>query len=569
VLLVAQWLEPVEEPWRSRPLNEAKQRLQAEPRNEELKKQIRTLDLELRRNYFRHLQRSRSGAWLLAASGVLMIWVARELARRPHAAPVQSPSAAPDREQLTRRARGVVVISGTVCAAVMAALGLASRSYLPADGVLPGAGPASAANGASSSNRPAATVVAAGPAPEVIARQWAQFRGPDGRGHAPTNAHPLLTWDVAAGQGVVWKAAVPLTGYNSPIVWDNRVFLTGGDKKARLVFCFDAASGALKWQRAVAPTNTPPANGDVPEQSGPAASSVATDGERVYAVFATGELGALDNEGNLVWHRRLDFAQNGYGHASSLALWQGRVLVQAHQGQPEEGKSALLAFDGRTGAPAWTAKQPVGGSWASPIVGLVAGRAQVLTSGDPWLMAHDPATGTELWRAKVLGGELAPSPVVADGVVFAASPGRAFSAVKADGTGDVTASHVAWRIEQEVPDVPSPLVVGDLVITASTEGRVIARERATGTKVWDQNLELEIQASPLLAAERIYLFAQPGDVVVLAAAREFKELARFKMGDEIYASPAVVGDRLYVRTKQSLFCVGENAGTTTKAADAH
>lgn len=201
----------------------------------------------------------------------------------------------------------------------------------------------------------------------------------------------------------------------------------------------------------------------------------------------------------------------------------------------------LHAFDTRTGNPHWATKRPVGGSWTTPTTLAVAGRTLVVTAGDPWLMAHDAATGTEVWRAKVLGGELAPSPVFAGGLIVAISPGHAFSAVKPDGTGDVTATHVAWKLEENVPDVPTPVVAGDLLITADAEGHVFCRELATGKAVWDHAFEMEFQASPLLAGNRIYLFAQPGNVFVFEAAREYRQLAAFEMGEEIYASPAVAG----------------------------
>jgi outer membrane protein assembly factor BamB len=377
-----------------------------------------------------------------------------------------------------------------------------------------------------------------------------------------------LTWDVATGRGVLWRTNVPLAGYNSPVVWGDRVFLTGGDKKSRLVFCFDAATGSLRWQRPVTPTNALAAPIDPPDQSGAAASTVATDGRRVFAVFASGELGALDFEGTLVWHTRLDFSENGYGHAASLVVSGGRVLVQADQGQPEDGKSQLLALDAATGKVVWTAKRPVGGSWTTPLVVGAGEAARVLTAGDPWLMAHELASGAEVWRARLLGGELAPSPVLAGGMVLAVWPGHAFYAVKADGTGDVTVSHVAWKLEEEIPDVPTPVVAGDLLFTANTEGHLICRELATGGKVWDHAFETEFQATPLVVGDRMYLFSQPGKVFVVAVGREFKELASFEMGEEIYASPAVAGGRMYVRTKTALFGLGDGAGPTQVAQNA-
>ncbi len=567
VMTVGQMGRSKEEPWRSKELAAARVRLEHEPSNEEVKKLIRDQDLTLRRSYFRALERNRLGAWLLLGGGVALVWFSRQWPGLRSPAPVRMPTASPDREPDARRARITVVVAGGVFGATFLVMGLTERTHLPRNLAALSESPAGGGSthpGASLVPGAPAVAVSAMPSAQQWARNWPGFRGPDGSGVSSSQTVPT-SWDVATGQGVVWKTNISLAGYNSPVVWEDRVFLTGGDKKSRLVFCLDASSGAIRWQRPVTPLNAPVPGVEPPEQSGAAASTVATDGHRVFAVFASGELGALDFEGHLVWNKRLDFSENGYGHASSLVVWQDRLLVQADQGRDEDNKSSLMALDVRTGEPVWTTKRPVGGSWATPLVVAAGGKTQVITAGDPLLMAHDVTSGAELWRAKVLGGELAPSPAFGNGLVIASSPGRQFTALKVDGSGDVTESHIAWKLDKEIPDVPSPIVFGGLIYTASTEGMVICRELGTGVKVWEHNFEMEMQASPMIAGERLYLFAQPGDVFVVASGREFRQLAALKMGDEVYASPAVAGDRLFVRTRKLLYCLGASAGPTQVA----
>lgn len=573
LLLAVQWLQPREEPWRSADLTRAKARLVAEPRNEELKQQIRALDLELRRGYFRSLERNRTGAWLLLGAAVAVVLLGRQLF--PAGSPAAIAAAAPARDVLFRRTSWTVLGVGLGAGVIWAGLGLATRSHLPEalaaltspDTAASAEGGPVAAPGRESEASPApsaTTVQEAAPPSEAWMSSWPQFRGPEGANRAATADLPL-TWDTATGQGVLWRTNLPLPGFNSPVVWGDRVFLAGGDRKARRVYCIDVANGALHWERAVAPPDLAGQAVEPPDQSGAAASTVATDGTRVFAVFASGELGALDFNGALLWHHRLDFSENGYGHASSLAVAGGRVLVQADQGQAEEGKSRLIAYEAASGKVAWEAKRPVGGSWTSPLILGSGVKARVITSGDPWLMAHDLQTGAEVWRARVLGGELAPSPVAAGEFIVAASPGHALTAVRMDGQGDVTATHVAWKLEQDVPDVPTPVVAGTLLFTASTEGHLFCRETATGAKVWEHAFETEFQATPLLAGDRLYLFSQPGGVFVVQAGREFRQLAAFEMGEEIYASPAVAGGRLFVRTKSALFAIGGSTGPSQVA----
>ncbi|MBL9127981.1 MAG: PQQ-binding-like beta-propeller repeat protein [Verrucomicrobiales bacterium] len=578
VMLIGQWTQSQEQPWHSDALAEAKAKLLAEPKNETLKQPVRELDQRLRQAYFRGLERNRAGAWLLLGGAVVFVWLARtRFGVRSPGVPGGSDAGAdgygtrpasvwvaPDGETTRRRATATVGVLG---ATLLLGLGLA--------GGLGGVRLPQAANssegGTASMPREAPRVGGApgvepvtpkGPDAEAWSRNWPGFRGPDGSGRVASAAVPL-TWNAKTGEGVLWKTPLSTKGYNSPVVWNDRVFVTGGNRQQRLVMAFDLGSGAALWSRPVTPTNQPAAEIDPPDQSGQAASTAATDGERVFAVFATGELGALDFAGNLVWHRRLDFKDNGYGHASSLVVWRDRLLIQADQGAPEDGKSVLQAVETRTGKPLWTAKRDVGGSWATPVVADHAGKTSVFTAGEPWLMAHDVLTGAEIWRAKVLGGELAPSPVFVGDRVLATSPGHAISAVRCDGTGDVTATHVAWKIEEDVPDVPTPTVVGDLMFTANTEGHVICREVATGAKLWDHAFEMEIQASPLAVGDRLYLFAQPGNVAVVKVARTFETLASFEMGEDVYATPAVVGGRFLIRTDRHLYCVG-TAGDSPK-----
>jgi outer membrane protein assembly factor BamB len=170
------------------------------------------------------------------------------------------------------------------------------------------------------------------PSPEELRANWPRFRGPDGGGVCAHGGAPL-TCDVKTGTNIGWTAAVPAAGYSSPVVWGDRVFLSGGDEAKRELMCFDAQSGKLLWEGGVPKTaGSPEKTPEVPEQCGMAAATMATDGRRVYAMFANGDLAAFDFDGHLVWSKFLGFPKNPYGHAASLLTWQDRVIVQFDQG---------------------------------------------------------------------------------------------------------------------------------------------------------------------------------------------------------------------------------------------
>lgn len=555
VMLAGRFLKKADEPWYSADLAQARQALHADPKNEALKGPVRELDRELRRGYFRNLERNRWGAWLLLGGGMAWVLSARWAAAVAGRGVVRGPWEAPDREATRRKAARTLAVVGGVSAVLMLAAGLAAGVRLPRVAV-----PVAVAGGGAGGAPEAEVAPMAGaPDPALLARQWPRFRGYDGGARVEAAGIPL-TWNVKTGEGVRWKASVPLKGYSSPVVWENRVFVTGGNREQRRVFAFDASSGEAVWVRSLTPSNAVEEAIVPPDLSGQAASTPAVDAERVYAVFATGELGALSHAGDLVWSRRLDVSENGYGYAASLVAWGDRLLVQVDLATAEDGKSVLLALDARTGKESWRARRPVGAGWTTPILAEHVGRMQVVTAGDPWLMGHDLADGSEIWRARVLGGELAPSPVHDRGRIIATSPGHAFLAVRMDGSGDVTGTHVVWKLEEEVPDVPTPTVSGELLFSAGTDGTVICRDAATGEKLWDHAFEWEVQASPLAVGGRIYLFGQPGNVAVFEAGRAYVGLADFEMGEDIYATPAVAGDLLVIRTDKNLYGIGGRSG---------
>jgi outer membrane protein assembly factor BamB len=409
----------------------------------------------------------------------------------------------------------------------------------------------------------AAALAADLPSPEEFHANWPRFRGPDGGGVC-AQGDAALTCDIKTGANIAWTADVPAAGYSSPVVWGDRVFLSGGDEAKREVMCFDAPTGKLLWQRDVPKTAGSPAEPpEVPEQCGMAAATVATDGRRVYAMFANGDLAAFNFDGALAWSKFLGFPKNPYGHAASLLTWEDRVIVQFDQGEPDDKLSKIYAFDGATGEIVWQQPRPVGASWATPITFDAAGKSQIVTLAVPWVIAYSAKNGAEIWRADCLDGEVTPSPVFAGGTLFIVSPSNKLQAIRPDGQGDVTKTHLGWSAEDNIPDVTSPVSNGELVFVLDSGGMLTCYDAKDGVKQWDHDFAAECHASPSIVGNRLYLITQKGTLAVVEVARQFKELGRSALDEQVFASPAFARNKIFVRGMKHLICIdGKNVAPT-------
>jgi outer membrane protein assembly factor BamB len=549
-----------EDPLKSPQLKEYKEKLRLNPTDEQIKQRVRQLDLQLRQRYFRQLSRMGSGVYLLLGGVVVFVLAIKQGARCQRQLPMPQPK--PDAsDQATRsaaRARWSVAAGGAAIGGFLFILSLGLSGALPKRTAeverLLGAGETVGPGELHPTDQAKASDAAS---PEELRQHWPRFRGADGGGVSMLTNAPV-TWDPKTGAGIAWKVPVPASGFGSPIVWGDQVFLSGGDAKKREVFCLDGKTGQTLWRQPVASVPDGPAQAaEVPESTGYAASTMATDGRRVYVIFANGDCAAFTLEGKPAWSKSFGALKNPYGHATSLATWQDRLIVQLDQGDSEDNKSKLYALDGRTGQIVWQRPRKVGASWATPIVIEAAGKAQVITLAVPCVISYAATDGAELWRVECLNGEITPSPVFAGGLLFVASPSEKLLAIRPDGQGDVTKTHVVWTNEDNVPDVTSPTSNGELVFAVTTSGMLTCLDAKDGKKQWDHDFETECHASPSLAAGRLYLFSQKGTAVVVEAARQFKELFRTEMGDGFHASPAFAPDKIFLRGLTNVWCVGK------------
>lgn len=534
------------DPWKSPQLLALKEKLRAAPADESLRAEIRRLDLEFRQRYFRRLGLNVTGGWLLVVGvGALLLGAksAKRLTEQPPR-PQRRTDAQSLALQAAARARWSVAGVGVVITTGLLALAFTSQSPLPdraadLNELVAGGGSA----------------VSDLPSLAEFKTNWPRFRGFDGGGTSQSELN--LSFGEKSGTSVLWKSPVPAPGFSSPVVWSHRVFISGGDAPKREVFCYEATDGKLLWQRTV--ENVPGSPAKPPEISattGYAATTMATDGRRAFVMFANGDLAAFNFDGSAAWAKHLGVLKNMYGHASSLAIWPGKLIVQLDQDEGAPGGSKLLAFDCATGRQLWERGKPTHGSWATPLIVEAAVKPQIITLALPFVMSHSLAEGNELWRAELMEGEITPSPIFAAGSVILVNPGGKILALRPDGAGDVTKSHVTWAVEENIPDVTSPVSNGELVFTVTSSGMLACFDVKDGNKVWQKDLEFEVQSSPAIAGNRLVVLSTKGDAVVAEAGREFKELGRAQFEDMFHASPAFANGRMFLRGATNLWCLG-------------
>lgn len=430
----------------------------------------------------------------------------------------------------------------------------------------------------------AATVdTADGEGDQAANRNWGQWRGPLGTGVAP-EANPPVEWSERGNKNIRWKTALPGRGHSTPIVWENRIFVTAavpyGDafppryskapgshdnapvthRQKFVVIALDRQSGKILWQRTL--REALPHEGHHNTASF-ASNSAVTDGHHVFAFFGSYGLYCLDFEGRETWHADFGLMQplHGHGEGSSPALFGDTLVVN----WDHEGESFVEALDKLSGKQRWKVRRDEVTSWASPIVVEQGGRPQAIISGTNRMRGYDLETGKVLWECGGLSSNVVASPVSAEGMVFAGSSyeKRAFLAVRLDGAkGDVTGTNrVAWTRNRGTPYVPSPLLYGEALYFLGHYQGVLSRVSATTGEDRPGSFRLpgiqDVYASPVGAAGRVYITDREGTTLVISNAEKLKVLAENRLNDSVNASPSIAGREIFIRGERYLYCLGD------------
>jgi outer membrane protein assembly factor BamB len=388
---------------------------------------------------------------------------------------------------------------------------------------------------------------------------WPEFRGPTGQGLVRVGRLPL-EWGPA--KNVVWKQSIPGNGWSSPVVVDGRIYLTAGvplngnaaGDLSLQALCLDAGTGKILWEREVfrqEGSNAPP----IHSKNSHASPTPLVFEQRLYIHFGHQGTACLDLSGKVLWRSNSLKYNPVHGNGGSPILVEDALIFSCDGGDV----AYVAALDRQTGQVLWKTDRSVDNerkfSFSTLLLITVDGRKQVISPGSGMVGAYDPGTGREIWRVRYDGYSVIPRPVYGHGLVYICTGYNTPSllAIRPDGAGDVTDSHVAWTTRRAVPHTPSLLLDGDELYMVSDSGVASCLDARSGKVHWGQRLGGAYSASPVLADGKVYFQSEQGLGVVVKTGRKYELLAKNRLDERTLASYAVAGSALFLRTGTHLY----------------
>jgi outer membrane protein assembly factor BamB len=388
----------------------------------------------------------------------------------------------------------------------------------------------------------------------VRADDWPTWRGPHGDGRSDEPSAPTR-W--SATDNVQWKVAILGKGHSSPIIWGDRVFLTTAveSEQKRLLICLNRIDGKPIWEREVlrAPLE------ERHERNSYASATPATDGRNVWVSFLqkpTIQLACYDVDGNEVWRKSPGEFSSVHGFCSSPVLYKDLVILNCDQ----DAKAWIVAYDKATGSERWRTDRPNRvRSYCTPSVIEIEGKPQLVLSGSKCVAAYEPDTGKQIWLIDGPTEQFVASPAYAMGLVMITGgfPDLHILGIDPRGSGNVTATHIKWRTHRGVSYVPSPVAHGGYFFVVADNGIASCLDAKTGDLKWKERLGRRHSASLIAAGGHVYFVDDDGETFVVKAAPTYELVSQNTLGEPCFASPAVAGGQLFIRTEQHLYCIGK------------
>jgi len=386
----------------------------------------------------------------------------------------------------------------------------------------------------------------------ALAENWPGWRGPRGDGTSLEKNVPIR-W--SGTQNIVWKVPIPGKGHASPIVWGRHIFVVTAikEKKQRILLCLDRKDGKILWQRVVLEAPLERIN----SLNSYASSTPATDGQRVYISFLDRDkmfIAAYDFDGNSLWEVRPGVFSSMHGYCSSPVLWKDKVIVNGDH----DGPSYIVALSRATGQTIWKTPRPNRTrSYCTPIIRQIDGRNQMVLSGTMCVASYDPDNGEQHWLIDGPTEQFVASIVYNGELLFMTCgfPDRFIQAIRPDGRGNVTDTHVLWQKDRDCSYVPSPIAFGPYFLVVADNGVATCFEAKTGKSCWRERLGPHYSASLVSANGLVYFLSDKGVMTVVKPGAELEIVARNKLGQNTYASPAISDSQMFLRGAKHLYCI--------------
>lgn len=584
ILMVANYIQLKKaDPTNMQVITTLVERLNQNPGDTILREQIRTLDLLARKAYFTSQWQVRMGGYLLLAGLAVMLIALQWIRLRRKINPQLSEEQDLNIFVVQKKARNLILAGGGLLLFLALLFGFLTNRELrqrtsdaakiaavqsdstvvqtqPADSLIasaPSSGkdipstlPSSAAPAAAESEKTAsAPAGSAGTGQSIPASEtYPTFRGPNGNGIAVQKNIPV-DWDGPSGKNILWKSSTPLPGNSSPVIWGDKIFLTGASESKREVYCLDRNTGKMLWIATV--PRIPGASSQVPKASketGFAAPTAAVNAQGVYAVFANGDLIALDHNGKQLWVESIGFPNNHYGHASSLMIYNDLLIIQFDQ----HSGAKIFAVNTANGKTIWSTNRQVKASWSSPILVPNGNSKEIITAAEPYVAGYDVKTGAELWKIEAITGEVGPSAAYANGIVFTVNDYSKLAAIKL-GNPPVQ----LWESDEYLSDITSPVATDKYLFLVTSYGVVACYDAQNGTKYWEKELNNSVFSSPVIAENRVYLVDRTGITHIFKVDKEYVSLGEPKLGEPVSCTPAFTNGRIYIRGEKTLYCIGK------------
>ena len=393
----------------------------------------------------------------------------------------------------------------------------------------------------------------------LLAENWPQFRGPSGQGHTTAVNLPTEWSDT---KNVAWKQELPGEGWSSPVVWENRIFLTSAvpseavQKEHSLrALCLAGDTGKVLWNVEVF-KQTPRDTQRIHNKNSHASPTPVTDGEHLFLHFGAQGTACLTLDGGIVWrNRELNYPMN-HGNGGSPVLVDDLLVFNCDGSR----NPFVVALDQKTGKIRWKKNRPKipGGktfSFSTPLVIEVSGEKQIVSPATDQVVAYRPEDGQEIWSVKYEGYSVIPRPAFGQGLVFISTSynNPVAMAISPEGMGDLTESNIVWQNRRAAPHTPSILIVGSEVYMISDKGIATCADAKTGKVHWQERVGGSYSASPLFGDGKIYFQSEEGEGIVIRAGKTYEELARSNMNSRTLASYAVIDSDFLIRTESALF----------------